>query len=347
MICGATDLPLSCPACDGRLVGHADLHRCAGCGREFPTIFGIPDLRLRGDRYLDLDAERAKARHLAERAETDSFEALLQRYYLITDDVTPALATRYSQAARSAPARLAPFVSALATNLAPGARVLDLGCGTGGALVAGTHSGLRMVGIDIALRWLVICRKRLRELSMDVPLICADASHLPFRVPTFDAALAVDLFDHVEDSNAALGGLRAALRGGAPLCITGANPSSPGPELSTGIWGLGLLPAALRRQILERILGLDALRHVTARGYTEIVRQAAGSGFEPMSVRARRVVAADPTRSLLERSLMHIYRRMSQANVCASALLALSPSYELWLRQRGAAAEALQAGAAA
>ena len=34
---------------------------CEGCGRNYPTVAGFPDFRLESDRYLDLDAERAKA----------------------------------------------------------------------------------------------------------------------------------------------------------------------------------------------------------------------------------------------------------------------------------------------
>src|SRR5262249_51489987 len=71
--------PFLCPYCRGELAAAKDAQSCAACGRRYPVLFGIPDLRLSGDRYLDLDADRARAEEL-DRAATQGarFDELLE-----------------------------------------------------------------------------------------------------------------------------------------------------------------------------------------------------------------------------------------------------------------------------
>ncbi len=60
---------------------------CAKCRQSYPILFGIPDFRLQGDRYLSLEDERAKASKLHAFAEDHDFRELVAFYYSITDDV--------------------------------------------------------------------------------------------------------------------------------------------------------------------------------------------------------------------------------------------------------------------
>jgi len=325
---------LACTACGEAPLSSAGLAwQCRSCGRSFPVICGIPDLRLEGDRYLGLEAERDKARRLAERAEHLSFVELLEYYYTITDDVAPRLAARYAQAARSAPARCAAIVDDLAAALPAGARVLDVGCATGGALVAGTARGLQMVGVDVALRWLVICRKRLADAGLDVPLCCADVRSLPFAPGSFDGAMALDLFDHLDEPGFALANLRRVLDARGICVLTAANRYSPGPDLNTGIWAVGWLPGAARRRLLQRRLGVDALQFAELRSWRQLRALAGRSGFAAGAVNPRRIVAEDPTRSRLERALMRGYARLQGSGLGRALLRELSPSFELWLER--------------
>ena len=47
-----------CPECRSNVVKNDGGHDCVACQRSYPTLFGIPDFRLRGDRYLSLEDER-------------------------------------------------------------------------------------------------------------------------------------------------------------------------------------------------------------------------------------------------------------------------------------------------
>ncbi len=55
-----------CPQCRAAVQEGAAAYTCGSCKRAYPILFGIPDFRLQGDRYLSLEDERAKAARLHE-----------------------------------------------------------------------------------------------------------------------------------------------------------------------------------------------------------------------------------------------------------------------------------------
>src|SRR5882672_610945 len=76
--------------------------------------------------------------------------------------------------------------------------ILDMGCGPGGYLASRPCDGRQWVGLDIAMRWLILARKRLDELGRDdVSLICGCAESVPFRDEAFAAIVAGDVMEHV------------------------------------------------------------------------------------------------------------------------------------------------------
>lgn len=88
------------------------------------------------------------------------------------------------------------------------ARVLDLGCGTGGFLVELGRLG-PATGVDFAPRALELCRSRgLRRLAR------ADGQRLPFADASFDLVTALDVIEHLDDDRAALREIVRVLRPG-------------------------------------------------------------------------------------------------------------------------------------
>ena len=67
-----------------------------------------------------------------------------------------------------------------------GARVLDMGCGTGTHLDLYRRRGCHVVGIDPSPAML---RQARRKLGGDVPLLLGDAAHAPFSDGSFDLVL--------------------------------------------------------------------------------------------------------------------------------------------------------------
>jgi SAM-dependent methyltransferase len=83
-----------------------------------------------------------------------------------------------------------------------GKRVLDLGCGEGYGSYLLRREAQRVVGLDNALG-------TVRHAQLVYPLlrshfICADGTKLPFRKESFDAVVAFEFIEHIEDQGAML-----------------------------------------------------------------------------------------------------------------------------------------------
>ena len=105
-------------------------------------------------------------------------------------------------------------------------------CGTAPLLVAASRAlkrnQPRLVGIDIAFRWLVVAQKRLAEAGLDVPLLCACAEALPFPDGSFDCAAAESVLETVRDQRASAKEIYRVLKPGGSLFVSTPNRFSPG-----------------------------------------------------------------------------------------------------------------------
>lgn len=100
---------------------------------------------------------------------------------------------------------------------APGARLLDYGCGGGSTVMMGRERGLDIVGADIfqvtdRVRLGHEAAGRLGEFIFEMP----DAK-LPFADGIFDAVCSNTVFEHVEDMDLALAEIRRVLKPGGVL----------------------------------------------------------------------------------------------------------------------------------
>src|SRR3954469_22521299 len=133
---------LGCPACRCLLLDRTEGPVCTDCGRSFPLVAGLVDLRMESDRYLDLEAERAKAERLHGLEPGTDLRGLAEAYYAITDDVVDARRGRFLRHIAGAEAR----GEALAARLPRAGRILEVGCGTGGLLAAALAGGRSIEG---------------------------------------------------------------------------------------------------------------------------------------------------------------------------------------------------------
>lgn len=229
---------LVCPSCRGALVTRNSGRSCFGCDREFPEVAGMLDLRLASDRYLTLEAERAKAERLSALESSTDTMGLASAYYAMTDDVVDRRRARFLRHIAGAEARGEAMVGRLPRE----GRILELGCGTGGLLVAAARSGRSIVGVDVASRWLVVARRRLADRRLRVPLLAASAERLPWPDASFSAVVADSLLEHLDDPAEVLRECLRVLKPGGRLIVWSPNRLSLSVDPHMGLWGVGWLP---------------------------------------------------------------------------------------------------------
>lgn len=101
----------------------------------------------------------------------------------------------------------------------PGARLLDVGCGTGGLLARAVGDGLVVSGVDVERRALAMAERAAPSAVLTV----ADAHELPFDDDAFDLVTLVQVLEHLTNPV-------QALREAGRVC-------APGGTVRATVWG--------------------------------------------------------------------------------------------------------------
>lgn len=241
--------------------------QCLTCNTRFQTLYGIPDLRVSGELWFDVEADLATARSLAKAAKAGAgFEELVGRLFAGRQGFEryAALRTRQLLDARDRLRNdlhgwLRPWVGP------DGVSVLDLGCGAGTLCAAAALDGREVLGLDASMAWLVVARKAI-EASGGTPVLAAGlVEALPLANASVSAVVALDVLEHVAQPAQAAREIDRVLAPGGTVALTTPNRFSLAPETHTGLWGVGWLPRFLQIAYVKRRTGLTyAARNLSA-----------------------------------------------------------------------------------
>ena len=104
-------------------------------------------------------------------------------------------------------------------QLAPGLRLLDVGCGSGGYHPQLAQRGVSAVALDYSAGMVRTCQQQASERGLPVQMVRADSQQLPFVDASFDRVMANHMLYHVPDILAALREMRRVLKPGGRVVL--------------------------------------------------------------------------------------------------------------------------------
>ena len=266
---------LVCPQCHGPLAAAPDAYSCDLCGRRYPVLCGIPDFRIVPDRYISIEDDRLKGQRLFDASPGRTFADMLDLYWSMTPEVPSRQAAKFKahQLAEAAIGR-----GTLDEMPHAGDSLVDVGCSTGGFLIAAANRFPHLVGVDVAFRWLVVGQVRLREAGVIAQLLCANAEHLPFPSASFTVLTANDLLEHVLNPTPVFAESHRAIQPSGLAYFSTNNRYSLVPEPHVGVWGVGYFPRSLQPRYVQLMTGRP-YRYLCLRSGRELRASAHRAGF--------------------------------------------------------------------
>ena len=123
-------------------------------------------------------------------------------------------------------------------GVGPGMRLLDMGCGAGGALQFARNLGAEVAGVDASAALLEIARER----NPGAPLEIADLEEIPFEDASFDAVSGINSFQFAGDIPRALGEARRVCKPGGKVGLVFWGPKDQCESMATMMAVGALMP---------------------------------------------------------------------------------------------------------
>lgn len=234
-----------CPQCRGKMQTLTDKYECASCEKNYKLHAGIPDFRVFPDPFLSYKEDYERTEIVLAALEDLEFEKLLEYYWSFSDITPVALRLRFVRSALLGEHRARRILEILTRKVnnpvKPVKNVLEIGSGTGNFLAVAGYPNI--IGIDVAMRWLHVSRRRFMDAGIEVPpLVCCNAEALPFPDGTFDLIVASSTLEFVRDQESVFAECSRTLHQKGTLFLNSVNRFSIARDPYSYLWGVGFLP---------------------------------------------------------------------------------------------------------
>jgi 2-polyprenyl-3-methyl-5-hydroxy-6-metoxy-1,4-benzoquinol methylase len=225
-----------------------------------------------------------------------------------------------------------------------GKKILDIGSGMGGFLVAAARNGAKVAGLEPNGDYCTITRLRASRYDLPAAVVQGYGEQLPYASGIFDVVVAQDILEHVQDPMSVLAEIHRVLTRDGVALVTVINRYAwrdPHYHLS----GLNWLP----RQLAERVVAI-AGRSKTGSRFTDnqrlsdmyydtyqgFVRRAAALGFAVTDVRERTLHERNRLPTGARGRIIRLLQRLDvDVTAYRTFRFAVLGTYEIVLRRQG------------
>ena len=238
---------LVCPRCRGSLELQSSSYLCLNCGATYHLQGGIPNMRVFPDPYLTDEEDKSRTGFIIEALDRYRLQPLLE-YYWSVSDVTPVpLREKFIRSVMLGEKKAERILRILSDTTfrepVRAQRALEIGSGTGNFLAAANSRFKQTVGIDIAMRWLHVSRRRFMDRDIDTPpLVCCCAESLPFPDSYFDLIVCSATLEFTRDHDQVFREWARVLTDDGAVYISTVNRYSITQDPYVYLWGVGFLP---------------------------------------------------------------------------------------------------------
>lgn len=230
-----------CPKCKSSLDNRTTELICLQCDSCYPMVNQIPDLRVFGESWLNLDDDLRFAMDLATR--DLPLHELVRAIYSNRPGWDEDRIEMRTNLVLAAPMKLEDDIQGwLKKTIFSANSFLDLGCGSGMLLAAAQRAGKSGIGIDVSMTWLVAAQRQIRDYGGEPCLAAAFAEWLPLADGTIGAVVSLDVIEHVKDPERYVGEINRVVFKGGAVALSTPNRFSLTREPHVFVWGVGWLP---------------------------------------------------------------------------------------------------------
>ncbi len=322
------DIEFVCPRCRAEVERRDESYTCIRCAAVYPIVLDIPDFRVEPDPWIGLQDDRDKAMRVIGVSEGLDLAASVAAYWDLTPSTPREHARRFIEYVLGGERRAAEWLDTLPPAQVANAPWLEIGCASGDLLAVCAERGVRVVGVDVAMRWLVLARKRASLASGTQTLVCANGEHLPFRDGTFARVVSVGTLEHCSNARAVLSESARVLRTGGDTALRTTNRYSLLPEPHVNLWGVGFVPRHLADAYV-RWRGGQGYAHHHPLSASELGAAMRVAGFADVHVGAARMLSSDRERLGGAGALAApVYEGMRATPLVSHALRTVAPLLE-------------------